>query len=394
MEERLRHDHPEMTTEPPLRVAQWVRIRWWNACAWYAVTLAQALSRLGHVSFVLAPSDTPAALEARTAGVVVPEVGDLGRTVPHEWLRSDRLTRLFLIRERIQLINVHSGPGHAHLAILGRSLGIPVVRTRGDIRPPRATPLQRWLYHRGTAHHLAAAEFIRREYYEDLCVLPDRITTLRGGIDLRRLEQISVGDARRVVRGRLGLPEDSVLVGMVGRLSPVKGHAHFLEAIALCSARFPQVHLVIAGPDAQLTRDDLRARARALNLEKRTHLVGRVDDPLVWCAALDVAVIASIDSEAICRSALEFLGLGIPLVATTVHAIPEVVPAGVGLRVPPADPAAMAGAIESLLASPWDRASLSLAGRDHVRQNYSLECFGRAASTLFRRIIREHLRDG
>lgn len=376
-------------TAEPLRVAQWVRIRWWNACAWYAVTLGEALARVGHRSYILAPPGTPAAAEAAARGLLVPDIGDLGALDPVEWWRTGRALREFLRRESIQLVNVHSGPGHARLALLGRRAGFPVVRTRGDIRRPRGSWMQKQLYRERTAHHLAAADFIRETYYRDLGVPLEKITTLRGGIDLGRLAQVRTGAARAAVRERLGLAPDTVLIGMIGRLSPVKGHRFLLEAMAGLTARFPQVHLVMAGPDAQLSRQDLEETARSLGVSGITHLIGRVEDPLLWSAGLDVAVIASIDSEAICRSALEFMGLGIPLVATRVHAIPEVVVPGAGLLVPPADSRGIAEGLERILASPELRASLSRSARRHVEENYSLEHFGRAAADLFRRVLRE-----
>jgi glycosyltransferase involved in cell wall biosynthesis len=373
----------------PLRVAQWVRIRWWNACAWYAVTLAEALARRGHASYVLAPPGTPAAREAAARGLPLPDVGDPGGASPLGLGRDARRLRRFLASERIQLVNVHSGPGHALLALLCLRLGIPLVRTRGDIRPPHRGPLQRWLYRRGTTHHLAAASFIEAEHYGGLVPSRGRVTVLRGGIDTARLDRISRPEARALARVRLGLPAATPLVGMIGRLSPVKGHTDFLNAMARIARERRDLHLVIAGPEAQLSPEDLREIARAQGLEERTHVLGRVDDPLAWAAALDVAVIASIDSEAICRSAFEYLGLGIPLVATRVHAIPEIVVEGAGLLVPPGDPERLAAAVGYLLEAPEVRESFSRAGKEHVRAHYALERFGEHAERLFRRLVAE-----
>ncbi len=373
--------------ERPLRIAQWVRVRWWNASAWYAVTLAEALARGGHASFVLAPPWTPAARESLKRGLPLPEVGDPGSIRPSELLRSEARLARFLREERIELVNVHSGPGHARLALLCRRLGIPVVRTRSDIRPPRGGAVQRWLYRRWTAHHLAAAEFIRREHYGALGIPAERISMLRGGIDPAQLDAVERGEARAAVRSRLGVDSGAPLVGMVARLSPVKGHTDFLNAMARVARERPEVRVVLVGGEVELTRAELQEIARVQGLAGRVHTVGRVDDPLTWSAALDVAVIASVDSEAICRSAFEFLGLGVPLVATKVHAIPEIVVPGTGLIVPAEDPARMAEAIALLLDSPALRGTFGEAGREHIRRNYSLDAFGEEAARLFHGII-------
>lgn len=379
-----------MVLEPsdtrPLRVAQCVDTRWWNASAWYAVSLAEALAKCGEESYLIAPRGTPAAMEAARLGLRLPDVGNLASSSPATWIRAGREFRRFLREAGIDLVNVHSSPAHLRISLICRGEGAAVVRTRSDIRPPRGGPIQRLIYGRGTAHHLAAAEFMRRDYYRPLGIPPERISVLRGGVDTGLLDKVDRDESRMRIRGMLGLPHDALLVGMVARLSPVKGHQDVVNAMAQVCAAGTDAHLVLAGPDAQLVRGEIREWARIQGLESRLHTVGRVEDPLVWAAAFDVAVIASIDSEAICRSALEYLGLGIPLVATRVHAIPEVVVDGVGILVPPGQPGALARSISALLNSAGLRISFSEAGREHVRRNYSLERFGGEASAIFRRV--------
>jgi glycosyltransferase involved in cell wall biosynthesis len=379
--------NPNSADPARLCVAQWIRVRWWNACAWYGVTMADALARRGHSSFVMAPPSSPAWEQAARRGLSTVDVGDLGSASPGEWLRASRRLGRFLRERGIQAVNVHSSPGHARLAWECRRGGIALVRTRGDIRPPRAGPFQRWLYRDWTTHHLAVAEFIRREHYSRLDVPLERVTTIRAGLDLETFRRVDLTAARTRIRTRLGLGTSAVLVGMVGRLSRVKGHVHFLNALARVMRDRPQVHAVVVGPEVSVTRLELEEVARPLGIAERVHFTGWVEDALPWTASLDVAVISSVDSEAICRGALEFLGLGIPLVATRVHAIPEVVPEGVALLIPPADPEAMAQAIGLLVDSPEIRGSFATAGRRHVERHYRIETFGLEAETLLRRIV-------
>jgi len=377
------------TPEQPraLRIAQWGRIRWWNACAWYLVTLAEALARRGHASFVFAPDGTPITEQARERGLPTPSIGDLGSGDPRvAWPALRRVAR-WLEREAIGVVNIHSGPGHAALAALCRARGIAVVRTRGDIRLPRAHPLQRWLYRRLTDHHLAAADFLRESAYPPLGIDPRGVTVLRGGIDLAPVRAVDRDRARREVRAQLGLAPETLLVGMVARLSPVKGHRDVIAALARLGDLGPRVHAAFAGGEAQLRRSDLADLAQEAGVGDRVHLVGRVERPLDWAAAFDVAVIASTDSEAICRSAFEYLALGLPLVATRVHAIAEVVRPEAGLLVPPGDPEAIAGALRQVLTDLDLRARLSAAGPRHIDAHYSLDRFGAAAEAMFARVV-------
>ncbi len=369
----------------PLRIAQLVDIRWWNASAWYAIALAEALAKRGDESYVIAPPDTPAGREAVRRGLQLPALSNLASTSPPVWMRAGGEFRRFLREASVDLVNVHSSPAHLRAALICGSEGVAVVRTRSDIRPPRGGPFQRLTYGRGTTHHLAAAEFIRRDYYRGLGIPPERISVLRGGIDTEMLDRIDRCESRLQVRARLGLPDDALLVGMLARLSPIKGHKDVVNAMARVCATGIDAHLVLAGADSQLRREEIQEWGRAQGLGSRVHMTGRVEDPLAWAAALDVAVIASIGSEAICRSAFEYLGLGIPLVATRVHAIPEVVADGVGILVPPGRPDALARSITALLGSSELRAAYSGAGREHVRKHYRLERFGEEAAAVFRR---------
>lgn len=368
----------------PLRVAQLVDIRWWNASAWYAIALAEALAKRGDESYVIAPPETPAAREAVRRGLRLPSMSNLASRDPIAWLRAGGEFRRFLREASIDLVNIHSSPAHLRASLICRGEGVAVVRTRSDIRLPRGGPVQRLIYGRGTTHHLAAAEFIRRDYYRSLAVPPERISVLRGGIDIEMLDQVDRRESRLLIRARLGLPHDALLVGMLARLSPVKGHKDAVNAMAQVCASGTDAHLVLAGSDSQIRGEEVLEWARAQGLGSRVHIPGRVEDPLAWAAALDVAVIASIGSEAICRSAFEYLGLGIPLVATRVHAIPEVVTDGVGILVPPGRPDAMSRAIYALLHSKDLRSSFSEAGREHIRKNYSLDRFGEEAASIFR----------
>ncbi len=370
-----------------LRIAQWGRIRWWNACAWYLVTLAEGLARTGHQSFVLAPRTAPLRDEAIARGLEAPDLGDLGSSDPRVLWRSVARVESFLRDQRIDVVNIHSGPGHAALAWICRRLDIAVVRTRGDIRLPRGTPFQRWLYRRGTDHHIASAEFLRRAAYPRLGIDPSEVSVLRGGIDLSEPASIDRAEARRRLRAEADVPADAWVVGMIARLSPVKGHLDLLRAVARLAREWPRLHVVLAGQDAQLSSADLRAKATELGIGERVRLVGRVDEPLRWAAGFDAAVIASTGSEAICRSAFEYLALGLPVVAARINAVEEIVTAEVGLPVPPGDSEAIAVALSRLRDEPGLGAALGEAARRRMEECYRLERFAGDAVGLFRQVL-------
>lgn len=349
------------------------------------VALAEGLEQLGHTSLVLAPEGAPLLTEARKRGLSCPPIGDLGSAHPGRFLLALRSVERLLEAERIDVVNVHSGAGHAPLALICRRLGIPLVRTRGDIRLPRVTPFQRWLYRRATARHIAAASFLRDAAYRPLGIDPEAVAVLRGGIEVR--ETVDRSEARKELRRVCNLPPGAWVAGMVARLSPVKGHRDVIAAVARQAKAWPDLHLVLAGGPAQLSAHDLAVAARDHGIADRVHVVGRVEEPLRWAAGFDAAIIASIGSEAICRSALEYLALGVPVIATRINAVAEVVTPEVGLQVEPGDAEGIAAALARLREDPGLVEALRAAGPRHIAAHYRLQDFAARTAAIYREAI-------
>ena len=164
------------------------------------------------------------------------------------------------------------------------------------------------------------------------------------------------------IRAALGLLPERRLVAAAGRLTTVKG---FADLLAAADSLPGDVDVLVFGDGPEGARlEEQRARLRT---GARVRLAGQHPDAAELVAAADVCVVPSRWEEAFCLAAAEPLARGRPLVATRVGAIPELVRDGVtGLLVPPADPPALARAIQRLLDDPELAAVLGRAGRDHV----------------------------
>jgi glycosyltransferase involved in cell wall biosynthesis len=164
------------------------------------------------------------------------------------------------------------------------------------------------------------------------------------------------------VRTSLGLAPGRRLVAAAGRLTPEKG---FADLIAAADALPPDVDILVFGDGPERAR--LEAQRAALRTGARVQLAGHRPDAAECVAAADVCVVPSRWEEAFCLAAAEPLARGRPLVATRVGAIPELVRDGVtGVLIPPADPGALAAAIQRLLDAPGLAAALGQSGRAHV----------------------------
>jgi glycosyltransferase involved in cell wall biosynthesis len=151
------------------------------------------------------------------------------------------------------------------------------------------------------------------------------------------------------VRRELGLPEDALVAGTIGRLSVQKGHSHLLDAAALLLPRVPSARLLVVG-DGDLM-EPLRERARRLGIAERVVFAGHRTDVADLLGALDVFCISSL-YEGTPLALFEAMAAGKAIVSTSVDGCREVLEDGhTGLLVAPVDPRALAAALESVLTS-------------------------------------------
>jgi len=147
-----------------------------------------------------------------------------------------------------------------------------------------------------------------------------------------------------------------------------------------------RIHCVIAGHDSrERTRADLAAIANRLGVQQQVTFLGPLDDVRPLLAELDLGIITSTRSEAICRIALEYMSFGIPIVASDVNILPEVVRHGAnGWIFPNHDARTLAGHLREILNSPLDRKRRGRVGYELVRNEFSLEHEIRQLTGVFR----------
>ncbi len=185
------------------------------------------------------------------------------------------------------------------------------------------------------------------------------------GLDLGRF--LAVEGRSELLRGRLGLGPDAVLVGAVGRLVAIKDLTTLLRAVA----RLDDVHVVLIG-DGQ-DRPVLEAEAERLGLAGRAHFVGWEADIVAVMADLDVVALTS-RNEGTPVALIEALATGRPVVATDVGGVRFVVQDGVtGLLAPARDPEAFAERLGQALGDPARADEMAAKGRDHVRTRFSAD---------------------
>lgn len=211
---------------------------------------------------------------------------------------------------------------------------------------------------------------------------PAAVVPLHNGV---LLAQVRPARAPDEVRHALGIEPHTPLIGTVGRLSPVKGQAHLLQAARLVLAQQPEARFLIVG-DGPL-KSDLIGVAMRLGIDRACLFLGARSDVYDLVSVMDVFVLPSLD-EGIPMALLEAMALARPVVATAVGGVPEVVAhRRTGLLVAPRDDHALADACLELLANRQWAQTLGAHARHTVEQEFSYERHGRALVGLYRRIV-------
>lgn len=187
------------------------------------------------------------------------------------------------------------------------------------------------------------------------------------------------------VRARLGLSAEDFVVGTVGRLERQKGQRYLIEALGELLAAVPRAKAVIVGKGS--LDGELAALARRLGLEDRVRFLGERTDVFEVLTGFDVFAFPSL-FEGLGVVLLEAMAVGVPVVATRIPGVVDVIEHGQsGLLVPPSDARALAGAIVDLARNPALRRSLVDTGRDRVARHFSLAASARMYAALYQEIL-------
>jgi glycosyltransferase involved in cell wall biosynthesis len=226
------------------------------------------------------------------------------------------------------------------------------------------------------------------------CANSSELAHIQLGYDAEKMEVIYNGidseifqpnpEAREALRSRLGIPPDSLLIGMAGRLHRHKDHKNFFAAARLLRAELPEVHFVLCGDGLEPGNSKLAAEV-ADGLQDHCHLIGLQRDMPAFYAALDVAANSSL-SEAFPLAVGEAMACGIPCVVTDVGDSPVIV-GDTGRIVPARDSATMASAWRELIdAGAETRHMLGTAARERVVTHFSVTQFAQRYQALYRNV--------
>jgi len=222
---------------------------------------------------------------------------------------------------------------------------------------------------------VANCEAVRQATIRTEGLDPDRIRVIENGLDPARFE----GAADPELRKNLGVPADAPLVCMVGNYREIKRHADLIDALAILTNDVPGLHLLLVGYGLE----PALAHARRRGVDSRVRTFALAGDVVPTLRHVDIGVLCS-DSEGLSNAILEYLGCGLPVVATNVGGNPELVTDGEnGYLFEPGDVRGLARELARLLRDADLRRSFGEASRARFAGRYTLERMVRETVAMY-----------
>ena len=361
----------------------------------HVILLSAGLRPLGYETRLIVGQESPREGNMRTLAarkdVVCETMGGLGREIaPLQDVRAlVGLTRL-LRAWRPQIVHTHTAKAGLLGRLAARAAGVPtVVHTfHGHVLHGYFSPAKTAVYRRietqlaHLAHALVAvSETVKRDLVAYGVAPAERIRVIPLGLELHHL---AAELPRGVLRAQAGIPADAPLVGMVGRLVPIKDVPTFLQAARLVREALPAARFALVGDGEE--RAALEQQAHALGLDGAVTFFGWRDELAPVYGDLDVVVNAS-RNEGTPVALIEAMAAGRPVVATRVGGTPDLVGEDErGRLVPPGEPAALARAVVETITGSEAARRRAQVGREHVLRRHSSDRLVRDVDALYREL--------
>ncbi|MGI8785201.1 MAG: glycosyltransferase family 4 protein [Acidobacteriota bacterium] len=362
-----------MSADRPLRILFVDTEKVWRGGQDQLFSLMTGLRQRGHEICLVAVPDAALAPKAIAEGLrVVP----LSIRKSYELPAFYRLQRL-LRDESFDIIHFNTPRAVFLGTLISRWRGVPVrIISRRVNFPFRSGWLSRFKYSFGIDHIITVSHSILETLLE-AGVAPQKVSVVYEGIDLADFDLVPPDS---------DLPLDRKLIGTVSHLSEEKGHRFLIEAARRVCEAHPEALFVIVG-DGPLHSSLIGLRDR-LGLSKQIMFVGFREQPIALLKRFDLFVLPSL-SEGLSSAIMAAMACSLPVVATRVGGIPELVSDEVtGLLVQPADSIDLATAIKSLLSQPSRAALLGRAGRERIREHFRIDVKLEQTVGIYRRLLK------
>lgn len=348
---------------------------YWRGGQDQLLTLLRGLIVHGHNLHLICMPQTLLEERAREAGITVHPLAIRSEAGLMSFLPM--LSIMWRVRPQVLAFNT------PRAILLGNMASrIAGVRARIIFRrvnfPLRKNFFTRLKYRWGIDGIVTVSESIRQQLQTD-GVPGERIHTVYEGIDLTPYAKREAPNRRR--------PGEPAVVGTVAHFSAEKGLFYLVEAAALIPEVHSRLRFILVGDGA--CRRDLEQQVNDRGLQDCFHFAGFQKKPIPYLGSFDLFVLPSL-SEGLSSSMLSAMAASLPVISTTVGGIPELVRHEEnGLLVPPADPVALAEAIQRLGSDPDEAFRMGRQGRLRAEKQFTLQRMILQFEQLCARLIHE-----
>ena len=279
------------------------------------------------------------------------------------FLNDQRVLAKIVLKEKVDIIHARSRVPAVVALMVSRRTQVPFITTCHGFynRHPLSRPMG-W-----GKLVIVGSNIIGKRMRDDFGVPHEKIRLIPRGVNLAEFHWKP--------KSAQGRSDGRVVVGLVGRLTPIKGHPLFLKAMARVARVVPNLQIQIIGdsPKPQY-KEELLAMTRNLGLEHAVEFLGTRYDIPELLSKMDVLVAPSVGEEAFGRVVIEAGACGVPVVATRMGGLVDVLEHGKdGLLVGPDDPRILAEAVLKMIKEPAFAQRMALALRKKVEKEFTLE---------------------
>ena len=344
-----------------------------SSAAAYGMSPVIITLRRDGTPFIMEPIDT--------AGVKV--ISLRAPSLFNVW-RFRRLIRIFK-DEKIDLVQTHLVYSNILGCLAAHEAGVPVIATihsvavRGDMKSKLLKIIENFILRRYATRILAVGQIVadinKRSYGKR------RVDVIPNGIPKPKFPPIQERDR---LRQEIAGDGSGSIVITVGRFTRAKGYEDMIEAFRLLRQRASEPKLVMVGSGT--TVETIKNQIEDLDLKQSVILTGEREDVPRLLAMGDVYASSS-HREGLPLAVLEAMMAGLPVVATSVGDIPNVVTAETGVVVPPHHPELLAAALEELLQNPKKRHAMGQAAYRRAMSEYSVDAWMKKHLALYREVL-------
>jgi glycosyltransferase involved in cell wall biosynthesis len=206
------------------------------------------------------------------------------------------------------------------------------------------------------------------------------LTIVANGLDVYKLDFLPAEESRKEILNKIGNTGAKTIIGTIANFYPAKGLRYLIET-AESFKDDPNIIFVVIGDGNE--RQDLEFKIKDLGLENKVFLIGQLKDAYRYLTAFDIFVLPSV-KEGFPWAVIEAMAARLPVIATSVGAVPEIIESGKnGIIVPPANPQAIEKAIRTILESSKLAQELGIQAHQRVLFKYELDKMVRQIEELF-----------